>query len=135
MAARSLRCVAIAYRDYELDKIPNEEEELSQWALPEDELVLLAIVGIKVCLQSTNILLLCMVHQFCAVLSSQFHLSIGKLVEFPCGLQRVTAHGDTIEKIGSVLGLVLCFLRFCWGWNLSKVTKISFDIQHTTLWI
>ncbi|KAM5579900.1 calcium-transporting ATPase 9, plasma membrane-type-like [Rosa sericea] len=47
MAASSLRCVAIAYRPYELDKVPTEEENLSQWALPEDSLVLLAIVGIK----------------------------------------------------------------------------------------
>lgn len=47
MAARSLRCVAIAYRSYELDKIPSNEEGLAQWSLPEDELVLLAIVGIK----------------------------------------------------------------------------------------
>lgn len=48
MAASSLRCVAIAYRTYELDKIPTEEEHLTQWALPEDDLVLLGIVGIKV---------------------------------------------------------------------------------------
>lgn len=48
MAARSLRCVAIAYRPYEFDKVPSKEEDLDQWSLPEDELVLLAIVGIKV---------------------------------------------------------------------------------------
>ncbi|KAK7255053.1 hypothetical protein RIF29_28455 [Crotalaria pallida] len=47
MAARSLRCVAIAYRSYELDKVPSNEDDLDQWSLPEDELVLLAIVGIK----------------------------------------------------------------------------------------
>ncbi|KAF3430971.1 hypothetical protein FNV43_RR25701 [Rhamnella rubrinervis] len=47
MAASSLRCVAIAYRSYELDKIPTEEEHLTEWALPEDDLVLLGIVGIK----------------------------------------------------------------------------------------
>ncbi|XP_011033032.1 PREDICTED: calcium-transporting ATPase 9, plasma membrane-type isoform X2 [Populus euphratica] len=47
MAARSLRCVAIAYRPYELDKVPTDEESLGKWVLPEDELVLLAIVGIK----------------------------------------------------------------------------------------
>ncbi|KAL5156439.1 Calcium-transporting ATPase 9, plasma membrane-type [Glycine soja] len=47
MAAQSLRCVAIAYRSYDLDKIPSNEEELDQWSLPEHELVLLAIVGIK----------------------------------------------------------------------------------------
>lgn len=48
MAARSLRCVAIAYRSYELDEVPSNEEDLDQWTLPEHELVLLAIVGIKV---------------------------------------------------------------------------------------
>ena len=48
MAKRSLRCVAIAYRSYELDKVPEDEENLAQWPLPEDDLVLLAIVGIKV---------------------------------------------------------------------------------------
>lgn len=52
MAARSLRCVAIAYRAYDLDKVPAEEEQLAQWALPEDDLVLLAIVGIKVCIKT-----------------------------------------------------------------------------------
>ncbi|GMN55248.1 hypothetical protein TIFTF001_024359 [Ficus carica] len=47
MAARSLRCVAIAYRTCELKSVPTDEEELSRWALPEDNLILLAIVGIK----------------------------------------------------------------------------------------
>ncbi|KAK6944577.1 Calcium-transporting P-type ATPase, N-terminal autoinhibitory domain [Dillenia turbinata] len=47
MAAGSLRCVAIAFRDYEAEKVPTDEELLSQWALPEDQLVLLAIVGLK----------------------------------------------------------------------------------------
>ena len=48
MAASSLRCVAIAYRSYELDEVPSNEEELAEWSLPEKELVLLGIVGIKV---------------------------------------------------------------------------------------
>ncbi|KAJ4899354.1 plasma membrane-type protein [Raphanus sativus] len=47
MAARSLRCVAIAFRNFEADKIPTDEDQLSRWVLPEDDLVLLAIVGIK----------------------------------------------------------------------------------------
>ncbi|KAH0901267.1 hypothetical protein HID58_040770 [Brassica napus] len=47
MAARSLRCVAIAFRTLEADKIPTDEEQLSKWVLPDDDLVLLAIVGIK----------------------------------------------------------------------------------------
>lgn len=47
MAAKSLRCVAIAYRSCEPDKVPTDEESLDKWTLPEDELILLAIVGIK----------------------------------------------------------------------------------------
>ncbi|KAK4602832.1 hypothetical protein RGQ29_011719 [Quercus rubra] len=47
MASGSLRCVAMAYRSYEVEKVPSTEEQLDQWALPEDDLVLLAIVGIK----------------------------------------------------------------------------------------
>ncbi|KAK6942036.1 hypothetical protein RJ641_027413 [Dillenia turbinata] len=47
MAAGSLRCVAIAFRNYEAEKVPTDEEQLSQWALPEDQLVLLAIIGLK----------------------------------------------------------------------------------------
>ncbi|XP_058000286.1 calcium-transporting ATPase 8, plasma membrane-type [Hevea brasiliensis] len=47
MAAGSLRCVAIAYRSYEIEKVPVDEEQLTQWALPEDDLILLAIIGLK----------------------------------------------------------------------------------------
>ncbi|KAK6911124.1 hypothetical protein RJ641_023217 [Dillenia turbinata] len=47
MAAKSLRCVAIAYRQCDKDKVPINEEKRATWTLPEDELVLLAIVGIK----------------------------------------------------------------------------------------
>ncbi|KAK6915160.1 Cation-transporting P-type ATPase, C-terminal [Dillenia turbinata] len=47
MAAKSLRCVAVAYRQCDKDKVPSNTEKLATWTLPEDELVLLAIVGIK----------------------------------------------------------------------------------------
>ncbi|XP_023537316.1 calcium-transporting ATPase 10, plasma membrane-type-like [Cucurbita pepo subsp. pepo] len=47
MASRSLRCVALAYRSCEPENVPDGEEQLSKWALPEDDLVLLAIVGLK----------------------------------------------------------------------------------------
>ncbi|XP_059637463.1 calcium-transporting ATPase 10, plasma membrane-type-like isoform X2 [Cornus florida] len=47
MAARSLRCVAIAYRSYQVAKVPTAKEELTYWKIPEDDLVLLAIVGLK----------------------------------------------------------------------------------------
>ncbi|KAI5415107.1 hypothetical protein KIW84_040531 [Lathyrus oleraceus] len=49
MAADSLPCVAIAYRLLdETENIPTCEEELARWSLPEDDLVLLAIVGLKI---------------------------------------------------------------------------------------
>lgn len=47
MAARSLRCVSFAYRPFELENVPNEEQRVN-WVLPEDNLIFLAIVGIKV---------------------------------------------------------------------------------------
>lgn len=56
MAATSLRCVAIAYRSYESEKVPSNEEELIEWTLPADDLVLLAIVGIKVFIFHRNLI-------------------------------------------------------------------------------
>ncbi|KAF5456411.1 hypothetical protein F2P56_025900 [Juglans regia] len=47
MATGSLRCVAIAYRSSESEEVPSDEEQLALWALPENDLVLLAILGIK----------------------------------------------------------------------------------------
>ncbi|GAB2291409.1 Calcium-transporting ATPase 10, plasma membrane-type [Dionaea muscipula] len=47
MAERSLRCVAIAYQSLESVNVPTDEEQLEGWVLPENELILLAIVGIK----------------------------------------------------------------------------------------
>jgi len=47
MASGSLRCVAIAYRPLKGETVPTDEEELSIWELPEGDLVLLAIVGLK----------------------------------------------------------------------------------------
>ncbi|KAI3775302.1 hypothetical protein L1987_49873 [Smallanthus sonchifolius] len=47
MAAGSLRCVAIAYRTMKGETFPTTEEELEYWQMPEDDLVLLAIVGLK----------------------------------------------------------------------------------------
>ncbi|MED6149994.1 Calcium-transporting ATPase 8, plasma membrane-type, partial [Stylosanthes scabra] len=47
MAAESLRCVAIAYRTFEKENVPANEEQRAHWSLPEDNLVLLAIVGLK----------------------------------------------------------------------------------------
>lgn len=47
MAVASLRCVAFAYRPFEIEKVPKEDQR-SDWAIPENDLVLLGIVGIKV---------------------------------------------------------------------------------------
>ena len=54
MAKESLRCVAIAYRTCGMDEVPTTEEELENWQLPEGDLILLAIVGIKVFFYSNN---------------------------------------------------------------------------------
>lgn len=40
--------MAIAYRPCNIDSVPSSDEELENWQLPESELILLAIVGIKV---------------------------------------------------------------------------------------
>ncbi|KAI3868963.1 hypothetical protein MKX03_003334 [Papaver bracteatum] len=47
MAANSLRCVALACRSYAIENVPKDEDSLAEWVIPEDELVLLAIVGLK----------------------------------------------------------------------------------------
>ena len=47
MAEASLRCVAFAYRFCDLGEVPDVENS-DNWNLPEDELILLGIVGIKV---------------------------------------------------------------------------------------
>ncbi|TYI80958.1 hypothetical protein E1A91_D05G122000v1 [Gossypium mustelinum] len=47
MAVNSLRCVALAYRLCEKEKVPTDGEGFNGWILPEENLVLLAIVGIK----------------------------------------------------------------------------------------
>ncbi|KAJ3676858.1 hypothetical protein LUZ60_002582 [Juncus effusus] len=46
MAESSLRCVAFAYRPIDSESVPKEENR-DNWVLPEEELVLLGIVGIK----------------------------------------------------------------------------------------
>ncbi|EEE68995.1 calcium-transporting ATPase 5, plasma membrane-type-like isoform X1 [Oryza sativa Japonica Group] len=45
MATSSLRCVAFAYCPCEIERIP--KEDIADWKLPEDDLTLLCIVGIK----------------------------------------------------------------------------------------
>ncbi|XP_071717450.1 calcium-transporting ATPase 10, plasma membrane-type-like [Rutidosis leptorrhynchoides] len=47
MAVGSLRCVAIAYRPFKWENFPTSDEELEHWQMPEDDLVLLAIIGLK----------------------------------------------------------------------------------------
>ncbi|CAM0902919.1 unnamed protein product [Alopecurus aequalis] len=46
MAVASLRCVAFAYRPCEMSDVPNEDQR-AEWVLPEDNLIMLGIVGIK----------------------------------------------------------------------------------------
>lgn len=49
MAAKSLRCIAFAYRPLESNEaVPSSEEASSDWSQPDDDLILLGICGIKV---------------------------------------------------------------------------------------
>jgi Ca2+-transporting ATPase len=48
MAMSSLPCIAFAYCPWELRMVP--KEDLDKWQLPEDNLTLLGMVGIKVCI-------------------------------------------------------------------------------------
>ncbi|KAG8058243.1 hypothetical protein GUJ93_ZPchr0002g25593 [Zizania palustris] len=46
MAEESLRCVAFAYTNLELEHVPSEEERIN-WELPDNDLTLIGIVGMK----------------------------------------------------------------------------------------
>uniref|UniRef100_A0ACD5V6V2 Uncharacterized protein n=2 Tax=Avena sativa TaxID=4498 RepID=A0ACD5V6V2_AVESA len=46
MAEQSLRCVAFAYRNLDMKDIPSEEQRIS-WQLPDNDLTLIGIVGMK----------------------------------------------------------------------------------------
>ncbi|OEL37477.1 Calcium-transporting ATPase 8, plasma membrane-type [Dichanthelium oligosanthes] len=46
MAEQSLRCIAFAYRNLGLEDVPSEEQKLS-WKLPDNDLTLIGIVGMK----------------------------------------------------------------------------------------
>ncbi|XP_068637422.1 calcium-transporting ATPase 5, plasma membrane-type-like [Aristolochia californica] len=47
MAADSLRCIAFAFRSDDLEIVPKDEDESSQWKMPEDNLIFIGIVGLK----------------------------------------------------------------------------------------
>jgi Ca2+-transporting ATPase len=47
MAEQSLRCVAFAYRNLDPKDIPSEEQRIN-WQLPDNDLTLIGIVGMKV---------------------------------------------------------------------------------------
>lgn len=47
MAEQSLRCVAFAYRSIDRNDVPREEHR-SNWQLPDNDLTLIGIVGMKV---------------------------------------------------------------------------------------
>ncbi|MCO5560036.1 hypothetical protein L7F22_013642 [Adiantum nelumboides] len=47
MATESLRCIAFAYKEVADKEVPKSDELLEKWAIPESQLCLIAIVGIK----------------------------------------------------------------------------------------
>jgi magnesium-transporting ATPase (P-type) len=50
MAEQSLRCIAFAYRNLDLEDVPSEEQRIN-WQLPDDDLTLIGIAGMKVYVQ------------------------------------------------------------------------------------
>ena len=48
MAAAALPCIAFSYWIDDLNSVPADEEQRQSWKIPEENLTLLAIVGIKV---------------------------------------------------------------------------------------
>lgn len=96
MASSSLRCVAIAYRTYERERVP-DEEELSGWTLPEDDLVLLAIVGIKdPCRRSVkDAVRLCQVAGVKVRMVTGDNIQTARAIALECGI--LTSEADSTE--------------------------------------
>lgn len=47
MGAHSLRCIAFGFRELEVVDVPEDDEQLDVWKIPEEPLTLIAIIGIK----------------------------------------------------------------------------------------
>lgn len=96
MASSSLRCVAIAYRTYERERVP-DEEELSRWTLPEDDLVLLAIVGIKDPCRSSvkDAVRLCQVAGVKVRMVTGDNIQTARAIALECGI--LTSEADSTE--------------------------------------
>ncbi|CAN6246980.1 unnamed protein product [Urochloa humidicola] len=46
MAEQSLRCIAFAYRNLDMEDVPSEEQRIN-WQLPDNDLILIGIAGMK----------------------------------------------------------------------------------------
>ncbi|KAK0571958.1 hypothetical protein LWI29_023972 [Acer saccharum] len=97
MATRSLRCVAIAYRPY-MENISDNEEELSQWVLPDNDLVLLAIVGIKdPCRPSVkDAVRLCQIAGVKVRMVTGDNIQTARAIALDCGILTLEADESTI---------------------------------------
>ncbi|XP_022851194.1 calcium-transporting ATPase 9, plasma membrane-type-like [Olea europaea var. sylvestris] len=97
MAAGGLRCVAIAYRSYEMETVPSNEEETENWQLPEEDLILLAIVGIKdPCRQGVrDAVQLCIDAGVKVCMVTGDNLQTAKAIAVECGI--LGSNGDATE--------------------------------------
>lgn len=120
MAASSLRCVAIAYRPYEVDKVPTEEE-IDHWEIPEGDLILLAIVGIKVLVNSSAPFIY-MLTSF-SLLCSKGNFSAAH--RWKCyGTRKLFNYIGCLFKGCKYLSQVKTKLRYLWAilnWSLSEL--------------
>ncbi|XP_029127220.1 calcium-transporting ATPase 8, plasma membrane-type isoform X2 [Cajanus cajan] len=105
MAADSLRCVAIAYRSYEKEKVPTNEDLLAHWSLPEDDLILLAIVGLKVrMVTGDNVKTAKAIAVECGILGSYADATEPNIIEGKTFRGLSDAQRDEIADMISVMG-------------------------------
>lgn len=143
MASESLRCVAIAYRSYQKEKVPTTEEQLAHWSLPEEDLVLLAIVGLKVCFVSRNtpIIVVFVIFFYLYIVLSWFCFSIISswssspfvpkwIFHYWCILYVLGRQQEIFIIVYFISHVfLLALLLFTWGFFYLQRTKLFFQ-QH-----
>ncbi|KAJ4748350.1 Calcium-transporting ATPase [Rhynchospora pubera] len=103
MAAKSLRCVALAYKPLDLKEVPNEEER-DNWSLPDNDLILLAIVGMKdpCCPGVKDAVLLCTNAGVKVRMVTGDNLQTAKAIALECGILSENERADDFIIEGKV---------------------------------
>ncbi|KAH7572514.1 hypothetical protein JRO89_XS04G0268000 [Xanthoceras sorbifolium] len=123
MASSTLRCVAIAYRSYEMEKVPAEEEERSLWVLPEDDLVLLAIVGIKFSWYCTRNLEVIFSWFLSMTIAKENMILVGQASKMQCGYAKLLVLS---VRASTYLGLL--FIAFVEAHRAAAYQKLFYAV-------